>query len=273
MARCGEWAIGVCSWSLQTDLDGVVGTMEQLQIDNVHLDLRPVCIDKSEKYLEQVRRQGWVISSTMIGFPQEDYSSLDAIKVSGGIAPDDCWESNRRIFESAIAVTAELNVPYLSTHIGFIDETQPEYSRKFHDRIKLMADVAAQQKVILLLETGQETAEELRGFLEEMDHPSVAVNFDPANMILYDKGDPVDAVKVLGPWIKHVHIKDALRTDTPGTWGAEVAWGDGQVDTDGFLGALKEIGFAGTIAVEREAGDDRLNDIRQAVERLVGFQG
>jgi len=57
----------------------------------------------------------------------------------------------------------------------------------------------------------------------------VAVNFDPANMILYDKGDPIEAVRTLGPWIKHLHVKDATRTEQPGTWGAEVPWGTGQV--------------------------------------------
>ena len=104
---------------------------------------------------------------------------------------------------------------------------------------------------------------------QELDQPQVGVNFDPANMILYDKGDPIDSVRTLGPWIKHIHIKDATRTETPGTWGAEVPWGQGQVGAEAFLNALEEVGFSGTIAIEREAGDDRVGDIKQAVERLT----
>ena len=106
-----------------------------------------------------------------------------------------------------------------------------------------------------------------------MNHDALGVNFDPANMILYDKGDPIEAVKVLGPWIKHVHIKDAKRTKEPGTWGAEVVWGDGEVGTDSFLKALSGTGFEGVISVEREAGDDRFGDIKTAVERLAAFNG
>jgi sugar phosphate isomerase/epimerase len=97
----------------------------------------------------------------------------------------------------------------------------------------------------------------------------MGVNFDPANMILYDKGDPIEAVRVLAPWIKHVHIKDAIRTKTPGQWGAEVPWGDGQVNSGAFLKVLRKVGFAGVLAIEREAGDDRVGDIKLAVERLV----
>jgi len=121
---------------------------------------------------------------------------------------------------------------------------------------------------MLLLETGQETAEELRRFLEELDHSAVGVNFDPANMILYDKGNPIDAVKVLAPWVKHLHAKDATRTRKPGTWGAEVPWGDGEVQTAAFLDTLAQVGFKGTLAIEREAGDNRFGDVKLAAERL-----
>ena len=118
------------------------------------------------------------------------------------------------------------------------------------------------------METGQETAEDLAGFMNEISHPSVGINFDPANMILYDKGDPIEALNILARWIRHVHIKDANQTETPGQWGAEVPWGDGQVRTGLFLDALDEIGFDGALAIEREAGDDRFGDIKMAAGKL-----
>jgi L-ribulose-5-phosphate 3-epimerase len=92
-------------------------------------------------------------------------------------------------------------------------------------------------------------------------------------MILYDKGSPIEAVQTLAPWIKHIHIKDALRTQTPGTWGLEVPWGTGQVGDTEFLKALKQINYEGALAIEREAGDDRLGDIKIAVEALIDFAG
>jgi sugar phosphate isomerase/epimerase len=75
----------------------------------------------------------------------------------------------------------------------------------------------------------------------------------------------------LAPWIKHIHIKDAIRTKQPGTWGMEVPWGEGEVGDATFLKALKEIGYEGTLAIEREWGDDRFGDIGLAAERLSRF--
>jgi L-ribulose-5-phosphate 3-epimerase len=123
--------------------------------------------------------------------------------------------------------------------------------------------------VMLLMETGQESAADLRGFMETLSHPALGINFDPANMILYDKDAPLDAVRILGPWIKHVHIKDATRATAPGTWGAEVPWGDGEVNAAGFIDALVSVGYDGAIAIEREAGDERVGDVALAVQRLL----
>jgi len=269
--KCKDWPIGICSWSLQTDVAGVADAMDKIGIEHVHLGVRAALEDKGDDYLAAVQKQNWTISCTMIDFPQEDYSTLDSIKVTGGIGPDEYWEQNRELFLGAVEVTVKLGVKYLSLHAGFIDESDPAYIKKFYDRISFLADAAGRKDIMLLLETGQETAEELKHFMEELNHPAIGVNFDPANMILYDKGNPIEAVRVLAPWIKHIHIKDATRTTQPGTWGAEVPWGDGEVGTDAFLSVLEEIGFEGVLAIEREAGDDRFGDIKLAAERLLEY--
>jgi len=264
--KCKDWPVGICSWSLQTDIAGVADAMKKIGLEHVHLGIRPAV--ENAGVLAAIEKQDWIITSTMIDFPQEDYSTLESIKVTGGIGPDEYWEQSHKLFVGAVDVTVKLGVKYLSMHAGFIDESDPAYTKKFYDRIRCLADVASEKDILLLLETGQETAQELRHFLEELNHPAIAVNFDPANMILYDKGDPIEAVRVLAPWIKHIHIKDAIRTEQPGTWGAEVPWGDGQVGPEAFLNTLKEIGFEGALAIEREAGDDRFGDIKLAAERL-----
>jgi sugar phosphate isomerase/epimerase len=71
------------------------------------------------------------------------------------------------------------------------------------------------------------------------------------------------------PWIVQVHVKDALLTKTPGTWGTEVAWGEGEVGGKTFLAELEKLGYKGNYVVEREAGDSRAKDINLAIERLV----
>ncbi|MBI5819825.1 MAG: sugar phosphate isomerase/epimerase [Verrucomicrobia bacterium] len=267
--KCDVWPVAVCSWSLRTDLAGVIRALHQLEIDHVNLALRPVFAEGGDAYLEGVRRQKWTISATTIGFPQEDYTSLESIRATGGILPDDCWPKNQQTVARAAEITAELGVRFLTMHVGFIESEDAAQARRVRDRLVSLADMAAQRGIMLLMETGQETAASLRELLEELNHPALGVNFDPANMILYDKGNPVEAVRTLGPWIKHVHIKDAVRTKQPGTWGTEVPWGDGEVGPEGFLKTLKEVGFAGVLAIEREAGNNRLGDIKLAAERLA----
>lgn len=266
--KCRNWPIGVCSWSLRKDLTGVARTMEEIGIDHVHLAIRPALEENAEDYLAALEKQNWTISATMIDFPQEDYTTLDTIKATGGIVPDEFWETNSRLFKDAAKVTAKLKVKFLSMHAGFIDQSDAAYIKKFHSRIKTLADVASEEGIVLLLETGQETSEQLKQFLVELNHPAVGVNFDPANMILYDKGEPAEAVRTLAPWIRHIHIKDAIRTSRPGTWGTEMLWGKGQVGPEDFLSVLEEIGYEGALAIEREAGDDRFADIKQTAEML-----
>ncbi len=273
MRTCKDWPVSVCSWSFQKDIKEVAAIMRELEIGHVNLALLPALLPDGADYKAFIMKQDWTVSATMINFPCEDYSSLDRIRITGGLAPDDHWEENKAHALGAIDLTAELGVKYLMTHFGFIDHTDPAYVKKFYERTRLLADTAAKKGITLLMETGQETAQELKHFLEEMNHPALLVNFDPANVILYDKGMPLDSVRLLAPWVRHVHIKDATRTKVPGTWGEEVPWGTGEVGADAFLRTLGEIGFRGAMAIEREAGNDRFGDIKSAAEKLSAFQG
>ena len=259
------WPIAVCSWSLQQNLPGVAASLQRLGVSHIHLAVAPVMGKGGAAYLEFAREQSWTITSAMIAFPQEDYSTLDSIRRTGGVVPDNTWPGNQQLFLRAADAAAQLNTPYLSMHAGFLEPG----NRVFIERIEQLADAAGERNLTLLLETGQESAAELRRFLEELDHPALGLNFDPANMILYDKDDPVTAVALLGPWIRHVHMKDAVRTKTPGQWCAEVPWGDGEVGGAKFLTALAATGYRGPVAIEREAGNARFADIEKAVRRLT----
>src|SRR5258706_513634 len=102
--------------------------------------------------------------------------------------------------------------------------------KPFLDTLTKVSEMARTKGVTVAFETGQETADLLRLTLDELSCPNIKVNFDPANMLLYDKGDPIRAVELLGPDIRSVHVKDAIRTKTPGTWGEEVPLGHGQAN-------------------------------------------
>lgn len=264
-----NWPLGVCSWSLQQDLSGVTASMQSLGLRHVHLAVGPVLDADGEAYLARAAEAPWTITATMVDFPQEDYSTLHSIRVTGGIVPDDCWDDNHTRFARAADVTRQLKVRYLTMHAGFIDLSERPYAQKIEDRIRNLADVAGESGLMLLLETGQETAQEMRHLFERLDHAALGINFDPANMILYGQGDPIEAVGTLAPWLRHVHVKDALPANRPGQWGTEVPWGEGRVEPHTFLAALQKANFTGALAIEREGGDDRLGDIRTAVERLA----
>jgi sugar phosphate isomerase/epimerase len=209
----------------------------------------------------------------MFGCVGEDYSTLETIRATGGIAPDATWEKNLTFIRTNATIAMMLGWPLVTFHAGFLphEKSDPAFA-KMLGRLRDVADIFAAHDIALGLETGQETAQALAAFLQELDRPNVGVNFDPANMILYDKGNPVEALRVLAPWLRQVHIKDALRTKIPGTWGAEVAAGSGEVDWPAFFAALRALNFTGNLVIEREAGDQRVADVvaaRELVLRLL----
>lgn len=258
--------MAVCTWSLQNDPARVAAVMQTSGLKSLHLD-----VGAYDVFSGLIESNEWEISAMMVNFPQEDYSTLESIRVTGGIVPDSHWPENRRRALDAIGLTGELAVSFLTTHVGFIETQEVDAHAVFTERLIELADAAAAAGIMLLLETGQETSSELKHVLESMNHPALGVNFDPANMILYGKGDPIEAVEVLAPWIRHVHLKDAIPSKMEGEWGTEVPWGDGAVGTEAFLKKLDAIGYTGQVAVEREAGDCREADIVAAVERTLSI--
>ena len=270
--------IGVCSWSWQQPMAGVAAEMEKSGVKGVHLALGPfIAPDRRhgagedaaawKLVKDKVAKGEWVVMSTMVGMVGEDYSTLKTIRETGGIVPDATWEANQKIVARGAELTAELGCRYMSTHAGFLDESDPKALAKYVERVTWMRDECAKRGVTLILESGQETAEDLAKFMEKV--PGVGINFDPANMILYAKGRPLDAVRRLAPWIRQVHVKDACQTKVPGTWGTEVQWGAGEVGGKAFIAELQALGYDGNFVIEREGGSDRAGDIRLAVGELV----
>ena len=273
-----ENRVGVCSWSWRMPLRDVAAAMEKSGVKGIHLALGPFIApdgrhgaaeseDAWRFVKSQVASGRWRLMSTMVGTIGEDYSTLETIRKTGGIVPDANWEGNKKIVTAGAKLTQELGCRYMSLHAGFLDESDPKAFATYLERVTWMRDEAAKYGVTIILESGQETAGDLARFLEKV--PGVYVNFDPANMILYGKGEPREAVKLLAPWIRQVHVKDALFTQKPGTWGSEVPWGDGAVGARAFIEELESLGFTGNYVIEREGGDRRAADINLAAERLV----
>ncbi|MBF0197453.1 MAG: sugar phosphate isomerase/epimerase [Planctomycetes bacterium] len=266
MRQPQTWPVGICTWSLHDDYS-VLETFADEGLRHLHVALLPIIEGDYDAALA-IHKKDWRVTCTMINYISENYTTIDTIKETGGLVPDEAWENNKALTQEAIVLTQKLGVPYLSFHAGFIDHTNVEVYKKLLGRLQELADDAYKHGVMLLLETGQESARDLKACLQELNHPALGVNFDPANMILYDKGNPREALKILAPWIKHVHIKDAISPKQPGLWGEEVVWGSGEVGGENFLSALQEIGYEGALAIEREAGESRSEDIRTALQLL-----
>lgn len=262
--------IAVCSWSLQpTSPQDLIQKLQATGIRRVQLALDPLRKDPAVwgQTASLFQQNQISIVSGMFGCEGEDYSTLDSIRATGGIAPDHTWETNRANIRATVPLAKALGMKLVTFHAGFLphDEADPDFSKMLR-RLGEVADAFRAADMILVFETGQETAPVLVQLLKKLNRVNVGVNFDPANMLLYDKGDPIEALRILGPWIRQIHIKDALRTKIPGTWGQEVPVGSGQVDWTAFFATLKQLGFTGDLIIEREAGGQRLADIRTARE-------
>ena len=264
--------LAVCSWSLRPrDPADLVTMVHALGLDRVQLALNEHRGSAGGSAVGKVLAEAGIrVVSGMFGTLGEDYSTLETIRRTGGVVPDETWQENLALAAEVAATARALGLDLVSFHAGFLpeDPAAPGHA-KLVGRLRTLARLFAGQGIDLALETGQEEAAVLRRFLEDLAAPNVGVNFDPANMLLYGKGDPVAAVRTLLPFLKQVHIKDAVAAATPGTWGREVPVGTGQVDWPAFLGVLSGAGYRGALCIEREAGDDRLADIRTAKQHLV----
>jgi L-ribulose-5-phosphate 3-epimerase len=271
---CDEAArVAICSWSLKpSSTHDLAESLRRTGIQNVQLSLRPLRSDPSNwsDVRKVLQKEEVRIVSGMFSAEAENYATLSTIRLTGGLAPDATWAANRRHFEADLVHARQLEIPFVTLHAGFIppDPSDETYARIL-DRIGKLADLAGAAGIAVGLETGQESAGTLSTFLRTLGRSNVGVNFDPANMILYSMGDPLEAIEVLAPWLRQVHIKDAVPPTEPGVWGHETPVGQGQVNWGRLFSLLHRIDFRGYFCIEREGGAQRVEDILQARRIIV----
>ncbi|MEI8289390.1 MAG: sugar phosphate isomerase/epimerase family protein [Verrucomicrobiota bacterium] len=260
--------LAVCSWSLQCASPGeLAGKILTTGIPRVQLALDPLreSPEIRGRTAAEFQKNGITIVSGMFGCVGEDYSTLETIRQTGGIAPDATWPHNLSNIRATAVLAEALGLKLVTFHAGFLPHDPGDSAfHKLAERLGLVADVFAAQNIELGLETGQESAAELAAILRAVNRPNLGVNFDPANVILYGRDNVPGALQLLAPWIRQVHIKDACRTKMPGTWGEEVVVGTGEVDWRAFFAALTAANYGGHFVIEREAGASRVADIRAA---------
>ena len=244
-------------------------------------EFSPATLDKSRK--DEIRR-----------LLKENHLEISALCGDMGghgfeIASDnpDRIEKTKAIIDLAW----EFNVPVVTTHIGVIpaNRSHPRYA-VMRDALIECGRYAAAHGVTLAIEAGPETAKTLLAFLEDTEG-GVGVNLDPANFVMVTGQDPVEAVELLGKYIVHTHAKDGvmLRATDPeviyncfaeggiealnvADYFLETPLGEGNVDFDAYIAALRKVGFDGYLTIERETGADPVSDIRSAQTTLKKFK-
>ena len=265
--------VGVCGWSLHPDgTADLIARVRELGLTHVQLALSPLAsLDEAARAeaVAQLLDSGLTLTAGMMSFEGEDYSTIGTIRQTGGFDPDDRWADRRAHVERCAALAGELGLPLVSTHIGFVPASNTDAYRTLLERAADAAELLAARGATLVVETGPEPAAVLLQFLNDLRVRTVGVNYDPANMILYGMGDPIEALRTLGHRVRHVHIKDAVASGQRGVeWGEEVPFGRGQVPVVDFLAELERVGYDGPLIVERERGGDRAADVRTAVRTL-----
>ena len=213
------------------------------------------------------------VATVVCAYEGESYADIPTVQSTVGFIPRHTrMQRERRTFQVS-HIAAALGAPAIGCHIGFVpdDRTDGDYIA-VRDTVRRICDCAASNGQTFALETGQESAEVLLRFIDDTGRGNLKINFDPANMILYGTGDPIEALNALAPYVVSVHAKDAdwPPPAIPGALGTERRLGEGAVGMDRFIEALKHHGYRGTVNIEREIEDQRqrMVDIRDGVQLL-----
>lgn len=189
-------------------------------------------------------------------------------------------EKSKRILDLA----KELETDVVTTHIGVVpqDKNHPRY-QIMQEACGALCEYADSLDAHFAIETGPETSIVLKGFLDSLGSRGVAVNLDPANLVMVTGDDPVQAVYNLKDYIVHTHAKDGIKlldrdpeiiygiiedVIQEGSAFKEVPLGEGSVPFPEYLKALDEIGYRGFLTIEREVGENPAKDIAKAADFL-----
>ena len=251
-----NWQIGVftsvgAGLGLDLDLAGKMG-LPTIQLHTPPLGQRDQA--HADKILATLAPYGISITAVFGGFEGESYATIPTVVETVGLMPASTRQKRLDEMFEISDFAKMIGCDVIALHLGFVphDTTDPAY-QDIVAVTQQLCQHAANNGQAVHLETGQETADGLVTFIQDTKCDNLFVNFDPANMILYGAGDPIEAVEKIGSLIKSVHCKDAKWAANPGQeWGVETKLGDGDVGMKTFLQTLQKIGYTGPLTIERE---------------------
>ena len=190
-----------------------------------------------------------------------------------GLVPSEYRSLRMEELKKGSDFAKKIGVENMATHMGFLPENP--YSKEYQEvvcAVRYVAMYCQKNGQYLLFETGQETPITLRRTIEDVKTGNLGINLDPANLILYGKANPVDALDVFGEYVRDVHAKDGLYPTDGRNLGKEMPLGQGKVNFPALIKRLKELRYDGTLTIEREiSGEEQKKDILSAKKLLEEF--
>jgi len=232
---------------------------------------RELCTPEvAERVVREAREANVRICAVWAGVPGPAAWNFVEGPITLGLVPEQYREERIEVLKGWADFAAWIGAPAIITHCGFIPEnmTDPEYPRVV-EAIREVAAYCESKGIGFWFETGQETPIVLLRTIERVGTSNLGINLDPANLILYGKGNPIDALDTIGSYVKNIHVKDGLYPTDGDQLGEEVRAGTGKVNYPAFIRKLQEIGFTGEYIIEREiAGEEQRQDILQTANDL-----
>lgn len=227
--------------------------------------------EKAAEVTKVSKELGVEVTSLWTGYPGKVHWNFTEGPATIGLVPPETREMRTDALIKGAEFAARLDVPSTTSHVGFIPENPADPLYK--GTVEALTRVARRCKELGLsfcFETGQETPVTLLRTITDIGTGNLGVNLDPANLLMYGKANPVDALDTLGPYIKGVHAKDGEYPTTPNELGVEKPMGEGRVNFPVLVPKLKSFGYSGALTIEREiSGDQQIVDIKRAIDILT----
>jgi L-ribulose-5-phosphate 3-epimerase len=227
----------------------------------------------AEAWSKALKQENFTIVTVFCAYTGESYADIPTVEQTVGFIPKGTRSEREQRTKDVSHFAAGIGVRSIACHVGFVpeDRNDPEYIA-VRDLVRRICDHAAMHDQTFAMETGQERAEILLEFLKDVNRKNLGINFDPANLIMYGSGDPIQAVEVLHEHLLSVHAKDGVWPPKmpKGALGTERPLGEGEVGMDKFVAKLKQVGYKGTLNVEREIEDlaQKKIDMKNGVDLL-----
>ena len=267
----------MCFINTPQDCDEKFSKLAELGFEACHLVYKPeeYCSDAAKAVRESAEKYGIDICAQFAGFRDSEIAWYDTryLYRTLGIAAPAYRLERMKYLKKAIDFASEAGIQDVIIHAGYIpNDLLSEGYAEMLKAVDSAANHCEPRGVNLLLETGTEVPIILRALIEDLGRKNVFINFDPANILMYGFGNPVDALCVFGKYVRNMHGKDGCLPTDPHHFGEERAVGQGMVDFAAIFRKFREIGYDRYCVIEREiSGEQQITDIIAAKEYLKGL--